>query len=293
MSVREAGGASHHLSPLRYPGGKARLAPLVKAVMRESKLLDGVYVEAFAGGAAVGLALLSHGYVRQIILNDLSFPIYCFWTSVFRETDALCALVDSAQLTVDEWERQRKVFRSPMAQTRLSVGFATFYLNRTNNSGVLNGGVIGGRAQKGTYKMDARFNRAELIARIQRLGRQGEAVTLCQEDASTLVGRLGYMDLGKKVMVYLDPPYFEKGSDLYYNFYQPEDHQGLRDAIIAAQGDFHWIVSYDDVAAIGHLYAGYQRIRKRLPYSVRNGRSGEESIFFSPDLKVPSSLTAA
>jgi DNA adenine methylase len=179
--------ASYHVSPLRYPGGKAKLAPFFKTLVRDNLLLDGTYVEPFAGGGAVGLCLLLHGYVERIFLNDLSAPVYAFWRALLDEPERFRQRILEINLTTKEWLNQRRIFQQPGVASSFDIGFATFFLNRTNHSGVLNGGMIGGHAQKSAYGLDARFNRQELAARVKRIARCRSKITILNMDASELI----------------------------------------------------------------------------------------------------------
>ena len=273
-----------YFTPLRYPGGKGRLAPYLKAVLEANNLLDGEYVEPYAGGAAVALELLFHEYVSCIRINDLSVPVFAFWHCVLNETEALVRLVRDTSLTVAEWDRQRTIFRTEDGSDLLSLGFAFFYLNRTNRSGILNGGVIGGRQQTGHWKIDARYNAKELIARIEAIARLGSRIHLTNLDAVSFLEE-GRGVWSTRTIVYCDPPYYVKGRDLYYHFYEHVDHARVADQVTKLTR--HWVVSYDNVPEIHALYAGFRHIAYDIGYSARNIRQGSEVMFFSPHLDVP------
>lgn len=272
--------ASHHLSPLRYPGGKAKLAGAVKETVRRNGLLDSVYVEPFAGGAGVGLALLMHGYVNRIVINDLNPPIFAFWKSVLDDNERFCEAIHNADLSLEEWQRQRAIFRDERT-SGFGLGFSAFYLNRTNHSGVLNGGVIGGKAQLSEFGIDARFNKAELIRRVKRLQRYTDTIIVCNEDAGSLLENLDRFGNLDDIFVYADPPYVHKGPDLYYDFFKRADHERLAEIICALPDTVAWAVSYDDHPLVQELYGSYKSARYSLSYSVKNGRQGTEVIFFS------------
>ena len=99
-----------HFTPLRYPGGKGKLAAYVKEILKENRLLDGEYVEPYAGGAAIGLELLFHEYVSRVHINDLSRPIHAFWKCVLHDTDRLCKLIRDIPLTSEAWAAQKWIF---------------------------------------------------------------------------------------------------------------------------------------------------------------------------------------
>lgn len=276
---------SGRFSPLRYPGGKGKLARFVAAIVKANRLQDGLYVEPYAGGAAVALELLLTGVVRRIHINDLSRPIHAFWRSVLEQTEEFTRLVSDTPLDIETWCRMKHIFSHHAEVGDVELGFAMFYLNRTNRSGILNGGPIGGRAQTGTWNMDARYNRAELVGRIERIARLRRRITLTNLDATRLL-EVHANNWRRKTLVYLDPPYFEKGRDLYYNFYRPKDHAGVAKAIRALD-NVNWIVSYDDVAPIHELYENERWLQYQIGYSARQRTTGREAMFFSSGLEVP------
>ena len=276
---------SGRFSPLRYPGGKGKLARFVADIIRANGLSDGLYVEPYAGGAAVAWELLLTGVVRRVAINDLSRPIYVFWKCVLDRTPELVELIRNTPVDVSNRERLKEVFKNAAHADELELAFATFFLNRTNRSGILNGGMIGGKAQTGEWKLDARYNKDELIDRIERIARQRRRITLTSLDAVKLLKKAA-ADWGPKTLVYLDPPYFDKGPDLYYNFYRHDDHAGVARAVQKLR-DVPWIVSYDDTGPIHQLYDPASWLQYTIGYSARARVRGREAMFFSSGLKVP------
>jgi DNA adenine methylase len=275
-----------HFTPLRYPGGKAKLAEYIKAIIRANGLYDGEYVEPYAGGAAIGLELLFQEYVTKIHINDLSRPVYSFWKALLNDTEELCRLIKNTRLSVASWDRQKRVFANPSNHTYVELGFATFFLNRTNRSGILNGGVIGGRDQTGPWKIDARYNADELVFRIESIAKMRRKIRLTRSDALALL-RFGLPGWPKKTLIYLDPPYYERGSELYYDYYKPKDHADLAKFIGAKMRSRFWIVSYDNVMPIRKLYSSCHGLVYNVGYTAREQRVGKEVMFFSPKLYVP------
>jgi DNA adenine methylase len=272
-------------SPLRYPGGKGKLARFVADVVRDNDLSDGLYVEPYAGGAAVAWELLLTGLVRRVAVNDLSRPIYCFWHCVLERTDELTRLITDTPVTTDVRAKQKAILGAEATADELELGFATFFLNRTNRSGILNGGMIGGRAQTGEWLLDARYNKTELIARIERIARARRRISLTSLDAVAFLKKAA-PTWGPKTLVYLDPPYFEKGRDLYYDFYEESDHAGVASAVRALNA-VPWIVSYDDAPPIHGLYDAASWLQYTIGYSARGRVRGREAMFVSAGLKVP------
>lgn len=275
-----------YFTPLRYPGGKAKLAAYVKRLMKVNRLLDGEYVEPYAGGAAIGLELLFHEYVSRIHINDVSRPVYAFWRSVLDHTDELCRMIRDTPRTVATWDVEKKILSNEADYDILSVGFAAFFFNRTNRSGIFNAGIIGGRDQTGPWKIDARFNVEELIARIEAIAKMRSRINLTDLDAIKFLKR-GVKKWPGKTLIYLDPPYYVKGRDLYYHFYKHEDHQQVARFVQDEITIQNWIVSYDNVPEIRELYSGCRRAVYSIGYSARTTRQGAEVMFFGDKLEVP------
>lgn len=269
-------------SPLRYPGGKGKVAGYVKQILRLNRLEGCQYVEPYAGGAAVALELLFHEYAQHIHINDVDSGVAAFWQSVLHDTENLCRLISGAKLNMKEWNRQRTIAFDEQSD-RLSLGYATFYMNRTNRSGILRAGVIGGKEQDGKWKLDARFNRPELVARIERIASLAHRIKFTQLDSAELLMQLPNT---ADTFLYLDPPYFGKGKDLYTHFYEDSDHKAIAQAVRKLTVS-KWIVSYDDVDRISELYGRFRCIRYSLSYSAQERYRGGEIMFFSPKLVIP------
>lgn len=273
-----------HFSPLRYPGGKGKLARFVAEVIRENGLQDGLYVEPYAGGAAVAFELLLTGVVRRVAINDLNMPIYSFWRAVLEDSAALVDLIRDTEVTMAARNRAKRIFMESHGPS-LELAFATFFLNRTNRSGILNGGPIGGVDQAGAWKLDARYNKEALIERIEKIARMRKYISLTNLDAVVFLNKKS-PKWPKKTLVYLDPPYYKKGRDLYYNFYKHDDHANVAFATHNLSS-VKWIVSYDDVEPIHSLYEQASCLQYTIGYSARERLRGAEAMFFSPGLIIP------
>lgn len=276
-------------TPLRYPGGKGKLVPYVKKIFEQNNLVDGVYVEPYAGGAAVAMELLLHEYVRKVYINDISDGVAAFWRSVLDDTDALCAKISGAKLNMKEWHKQKAIQREPEEHDDLTLGFSTFFLNRTNRSGILGAGVIGGKEQLGKWKLDARFNKPDLIQRIQVIARIRERIEFSQLDAVAFIDSVAPR-LPAKSLLYLDPPYYVKGSDLYLHHYQHDDHMAIAKRVAKLKSK-NWIVSYDNVEQIRTMYGKFRKIVYGLSYSAQDRYKGSEIMFFSDKLTIPDAVT--
>lgn len=278
-------GPTGRYSPLRYPGGKGKLAKFMAAVVRANGLSDGRYIEPYAGGAGIAWELLVTGVVRRVVVNDISPHVFAFWTSVVKHTEELCQRIRDVPLSVEEWDRQKEIFARPEEWSVLELGVSCFYLNRTNRSGILNGGLIGGRSQGAKWRMDARFNREDLIRRITKIADCRARIEVSREDGVEFL-RKRSGDFGERDLIYLDPPYFEKGRMLYYDAYGPEDHAAVAEVLSELEGP-SWVVSYDDVEPIRDLYEFVPGLNYTIEYSARRRTRGREAMFFSSGMVIP------
>ena len=272
-------------SPLRYPGGKGKLTKFFKLIFEQNDLLDGHYVEAYAGGAGIAINLLLHEYASCIHLNDLNYAVYAFWQAILDTPDELCQLISDTEVSMSTWHLQKKIISNPESHSPIEIAFAAFYLNRTNRSGIILGGAIGGKNQEGKWKINARFNKSDLIARINKIALYRSRIRLYNLDAAKLLTDVLPM-LPKKSLIYFDPPYFIKGQELYQDHYQPSDHKRLS-RLIRKQIAHHWIVSYDPAPEIMKMYNGYPMIEYGINYSAQNKYRGSEVMFFSNKLLIP------
>lgn len=275
---------SGYLSPLRYPGGKTKLAEYVKALFRHNRLMGGHYVEPYAGGASIALELVIHEFAEHVHINDLDPSVWAFWSSVLDDCDALCRKISETPVNMESWSEQREIQKNKSSASTLDLGFSTFFLNRTNRSGILNAGVIGGKNQGGNFKIDARFNKDDLINRIQLIAEHRSRISLYNLDAVELLDTV-VPDLPENTLVYLDPPYYVKGGDLYEHHYQHKDHAAV--AAASQRIRQHVMVSYDDVPEIRELYADYQFVSYSLSYCAQNRYRGTEAIFLGHTLECP------
>jgi len=276
------------ISPLRYPGGKASLYQPLRDLIRVNNLTSGTYVEPYAGGAGAALALLITGQVRKIVINDLDPAIFAFWQAVVNEPNQFARLIGKAELTLYEWARQKDVFLSAARDDYLRLGFATFYLNRTNRSGALNGGVIGGKKQTGNYTIDARFNKVTLMERVRLISLYSRNISVTNDDGLAVIKRYAPSE---NVFIYADPPYFDKAGSLYLNSFEDTDHVALA-SCLNGLSDVKWLLTYDNVNKVQELYADRRRKLFSLHYSAHRVTKAEEVMVFSDAMMAdPASVT--
>ena len=279
-----------HASPLRYPGGKAALVGFLASAINLNNLQGCIYYEPYAGGAGAALGLLKLSAVSEIYLNDADKRIYAFWHSVLYETDRFVERINTTPLTIDEWHCQQRICKDPFSNTQFDLGFAVFFMNRCNRSGVLSGsGPIGGYQQNGKWRLDVRFNRTALAERILKIALLRDRIHLSCKDA--IVFLKNDLPRGKtrsKIFVYLDPPYVGNGERLYLNAYLPRDHATLAN-YMKLQRTLPWIMSYDCSDLVLRLYVHQKIAFLPIRYSLQEKRDARELIISPESLAIPPS----
>lgn len=264
-------------SPLRYPGGKNKTYTYVKYLIDTNNI--STYIEPFAGGAAVALRLLLNRDVKRIIINDFDRSIYALWDTIINNSDFIIQKIETTNITIEEWYKQKAIQNEKEAASLPDLAFSTLFLNRTNRSGIIKAGVIGGKEQKGEYKLDCRFNKEAIIEKIKAISQQKKRIQVYNMDAKDFISQV--IKNTRNSLTFFDPPYYEKGPDLYTNFYTHQDHVGLAKAIHKQMKNRYWILTYDVAEEIEKLYSSYETKRYYLNYSIAKPTKGQEFLFYS------------
>ena len=276
----------NNYSPLRYPGGKSAIYPVIANAINNNGLKNCTYIEPFAGGASIALSLLVDGVVDRIVINDADKAVYSFWRAIIETPLWFIEKIRSTPVTVEEWKIQHTIFQQSTRYSK-ELGFAMFFLNRTNRSGILSAGPIGGYEQAGNYKIDCRFNKEVLIEKISYISRYRQNVKIYNQDIFVFLKRyLPLLSEKNDVFIYFDPPYYEKGQRLYLNHFSTTEHKQLRNII--SQIEYKWIMTYDDKKEIEDLYSAFKTCKFSINYSLSDKKKGEELMFFKDSTCVPS-----
>lgn len=281
---------SRNLSPLRYPGGKAKLYRFLSFIIKNNSPID-TYIEPYAGGAGAALALLMNRVVKKIVLNDSDEFIFKFWHSIVNKNQLFQKKILNTPITIEEYQKHKIIFKNIKKLklvSDLEIGFTAFYLNRCNRSGIFKSGPIGGYNQEGNWKIDARFNKLDLIRRLEHIYDFREFIDIYNYDAiDFLRNKLSRLNIDpEKTLVYLDPPYYEHGCELYPNYYKHKDHIALQE-FLKNDLKIKWILSYDDTDEIRKLY---QDIRKNgivVNHFAYKAKIGKELIIISDNCLMP------
>lgn len=269
------------ISPLRYPGGKAKLYKKVSKIITDNFVSKPIYCEPFAGGFGLGINLLLNGDVSRVIINDLDYCIYAFWKSITDKElyPLMKKRISETPVSVEEWEKQKYIYKNYSEYNILDVGFSTFFLNRCNRSGILSANPIGGINQTGRYKIDCRFNKETLLSQIDRIYQHCDQIEVYNEDALDLIINV---DKRKNILFNIDPPYIKAGPELYKNNYVLEDHIQLSKAVKTLENK--WIMTYDNKPIVYDMYKGFLIKDFDLNYSLENKHKAKELMIFGPTI---------
>lgn len=271
-------------TPLRYPGGKSSMYNKILEIINNNNITNFTYTEPFAGGFGIGIRMILENKANKAIINDVDYAIYSFWFSILNYTKDFCELIKNSPITVEEWKKQKNILQDKHKKTVLEVGFATFFLNRTNRSGILKAGPIGGYNQNGNYLIDCRFNKNELINRINYIAQHRDKIDVYNLDVIDLINNV----LTKRednLFINFDPPYVTQGSELYVNYFVEDDHRRLSEVISQQINEKNWIITYDNHPLISEIYSDYKINDYTLQYSVQSKRKGTELLILSNSLK--------
>ena len=266
-------------SPLRYPGGKTRLASkLDEAIKKNFGFNDTIIlVEPYAGGAGSSLKLLFSGKVSKIIINDLDNAIYTFWKIAILDTDYLIRKIRRIEVTISEWKKQKLIYHTSKSERKLA--FATLFLNRTNRSGIMNGGPIGGMKQLSKWKINERFTKKTIIERLERIKKYRNKIEIYNLDGIELLKRLERQKKSNQYFIFIDPPYFQKGQSLYLNNYKNGNHEELS-KFLTKSSLKKWIITYNDISYIKNLYKKMQVKKFVIHHNAHYSKTGKEIMIF-------------
>lgn len=269
-------------SPLRYPGGKSKLYQYTKLLIEKNNLTKCTYVEPFAGGSGLALALLFNDVVDKVILNDLDRSIYAFWHSILNNIDEFINLVECTPVSINEWYNQKEIQEKKDTIDLLTLGFSTFFLNRTNRSGILSAGPIGGYEQKSNYKIDCRFNKTNLIDRLLKVSKYKNKIKFYNYDSIYFLNRIVSRQR-KPTFIFFDPPYYNKGPELYINHLNHDNHIELSEKIKSLTKSY-WVLTYDNETVIEDIYRQYNPTKYNLRYSANSNQIGTELMMYSDSI---------
>jgi DNA adenine methylase len=271
-------------SPLRYPGGKGAMAGMLADIRNENGVSGLAQAEPFAGGAGASLSLLYSERAPEILINDADPAMYNLWWALTHRSKEFGELISGSRASIAEWRRQRDIYRQP-GGVRIKKGFAAFYLNRCNRSGIIrNGGPIGGLDQTGKWKIGARYNKDALLERCRKIGEYADRIKVSGLDGIAFIDAMNT----KETFLFIDPPYYHKGPLLYLNGLDADYHQALAAKLKSLPADAAWVLTYDDCPEIRKLYRDWAAVRSfTLRYTASERKLGREVLISPRWMKLP------
>ncbi|WP_278403798.1 DNA adenine methylase [Pseudoalteromonas ruthenica] len=270
-----------NMSPFRYPGGKGKLSKFLAAFLIENDLHGTVFVEPFCGGAGGSLPLLEAGLISHLVLNDYNKAVAKFWELIKASPDTLINKIEKEKVDIERWKYWRAIYEDDAHPIDINKAFSAFFLNRTNRSGVLHAGPIGGKDQSGNYKIDCRFTKKSLIARIEKIALLADKITVKSQDAAQII-----TESPQSAFIYADPPYVKEGKGIYRQFaFEEEQHRQL--SCVLKDEARYWLLSYDDDKLVHDLYSCSDINVVELSYVMNTAKLGRELLIASSWLTMP------
>jgi DNA adenine methylase len=276
------------VSPLRYPGGKSSISSFIEDLINLNNINNCTLYELYAGGAGASLNILFSGVCKRIVLNDLDYHVYSFWASALNHTEEFIKLIEKTPIDMENWILQKDIYDNYKSREILEVGFSTFFLNRCNRSGILQAGPIGGKDQTGNYKIDVRFNKRNLIERIQILADKKDLIEIRNTESLEFLEEI-FSNEKEPYFIFLDPPYYVQGENLYYNFYNDSNHTQLAN-LLKDYSHSNWFLTYDNCERIKELYSDFRTAYLPMTYTLQEKKKSKEIMVFSDNLYLPRNL---
>lgn len=254
-----------HLSPLRYPGGKSKLIDYIYFKLNSNN--TNVFVEPFAGGASVGLSLLDAGVINNLILNDIDFGIYSLFFIIKNNPNRLINKINKYKPTHKDYFKAQETIKSNYKNCdEFKAAWSLLLVNRLAYSGICKANPLGGK-NGSMNDLLVRWNPKTLCNRIDKINKMSNKITVLNMDALELIEEMYWEP---STTIFIDPPYFKKGKDLYEHYYNKEDHiklnvlldnlyQGMpgADMILTYDNDeyIEWLYLYPDIEIVGRVYS--------------------------------------
>lgn len=238
-------GLKVQVSPLRWPGGKSRLAGDILQMCDTDHMLN--FIEPFAGGGSVGLSLLMSGNIKELYLNDKDYGIYSLFQVIKTDPFPLLELIDNFVPSKEEYRKaQTIVNRKYVGCDLLAAAWNLLITNRLSFSGIVKANCMSDPAARWTPKT--------LRKRILDIHSYSSHIHLSNQDACEFIEEMYWMP---HATLFIDPPYYEKGKQLYSDYYTEEEHEKLAFLLENLYKGFPGtdiILTYDDNPYIRNLY---------------------------------------
>ncbi|WP_369340694.1 DNA adenine methylase [Bacillus subtilis] len=243
---------SKRISPYRYPGGKSRIIDFLYTHLQKNKTQK--LISPFTGGGSFELSLLAAGVVDHLHLNDLDFGVYALWWVIKHMPYALIDLVKNIEPDHKTFFYAQSIIKNDYRGTDLvDAAWSSLIVNRLAFSGIAKANPLGGK--KGNKKsLLSRWNPEELVKRIEKVHSLSDRMVITQENAVNLIEEAYWEE---DSTIFIDPPYVDKGKQLYPCYYTEKDHRELSFLLDTLHFEFPGadiITTYDYNEWIQNLY---------------------------------------
>lgn len=284
--------ARRWISPLRYPGGKARMGAALTTIWETqmSPMDIEIWSEPFAGGAGAGLHLLADNTISELWLTEKHPALAAFWRTAAHNGAELAASVRTTTPSMQLWRHAQEAVAAAEAGDTVDdteLAFAALILNRCSRSGMVNAivGPMGGKHQSGRWTLQSRWYGEGIAERIDVVHRLGDRIRVMEGDGIEQIRELdGSVGIEDEMMLFVDPPYLVQGNRLYANGMTIDDHARLASAL--AGSACHWLLTYDGDDRVLDLYPTNRVLAYQIPNTVNRARIAEEYAVLSPALMV-------
>lgn len=222
-------------SPLRYPGGKQNWMPIVLNHWEKHGLKPNVFVEPFAGGAGLSLALIAEGHLKHVVLAEKHYGIRTLLKTLrtLYWNDELMRLFECPNKDDFSWSYSTE------------QAFLTLHANYTNYQGILHP-----HARKGENRWDVQ-KIAKKLRQCHSILKKARVEFL--EDYTEAFNEFDKLDYG---FCFIDPPYYKQGARLYQHSFNDKDHVELCETLQRGNEFYpqQWMLAYDNHPRIWELY---------------------------------------
>jgi DNA adenine methylase len=275
------------ISFFRYPGGKSKLRNSISEHLNVyANKLDLEYREPFFGGGSVGLKFISDNpQWKKVWINDKDLGVANLWTSVIRFPNELKKMVQDFKPSIEIFDKYKLelLSNSTVSQNASEIvlhGFKKLAIHQISYSGLgtKSGGPLGGREQKSKYKIDCRWSPDYICKKIDKLHNQFSKLEIKHQSCTSF----DFEDLVNSTensFIYLDPPYYIKGNELYQFGFTKEDHKKMADVL--KYTNHPWILSYDDCPEVRRLYSWAEINIIYVNYSITATKDKQSGNRFS------------
>ena len=276
------------VTPLRYPGGKTWLLDYVKAFARFHKLSSTTIVEPYGGSASISVGLIRSQLVTDATVCERDPLIVAFWNVAIHRNEELIEYLSSLEINMETWYGLRRYLdlEKTNLQNELEAAGAFLFFNRTNYSGIIKGGPLGGKKQLSKYKLNCRFNKGRIADKIRSLKALEDKLKIIQIDGLEYMKNHA-LQSPDNVFFYVDPPYYGAGKDLYRFYFTDFDHQQLSAFLTGTE--IPWLLSYDDAEFIRNLYQKKSNLPVYTDYQSGHLRRGVKELLISNYVIPPAS----